>query len=276
MHIGLYGRPDNPYMAAVMEGTKALGHRHEWRRPGVFTADQREPFDLVAVYGLQGAERRVRDVYRSAGVPVVVADHLYCGDDVARVGVWLDEMSWLPREPVAGRNPFRLQPRRRDGGGRVLACGQKPGDAQHDLDGPGMVRWARETVWRLRQFTDRPIWWRPHPAAGAFEVAGAALDRCASIEEAIEDAFCLVTYNSTAGIKALAAGVPVLCAPCATYAEVASVELAAVADPHFPTDAERAAWFDRLGGVLWTVEEMRDGSCLRFMIEEEGVRHVAA
>jgi len=270
--FGIYGRPDNPYLSDLADGTKTSAHRYEWRRAGVFTPDQVEAqFETVAVYGLQGRERIVRDAYAARGVPVLVLDAGYCGDEVPRVGVWWHDMSWFPLSPSPGRNAFTLEPRRA-GGERILVCGQKPGDAQHELaDAADVARWARETTWRLRAVSDRPVHWRPHPAS-AIEIAGAERDRSPSIEAAIADAFAVVTYNSTSGTKALAAGVPVLCSPRANYAPIANTDLADAADPSFPTDDERAAWFDRLAGLLWSRAELADGSCLDFMLQEEVLR----
>ncbi len=89
---------------------------------------------------------------------------------------------------------------RRKKGKFILVCGQKPGDAQHDIQDTD--EWARLTTKIIKDASGWPVVYRPHPAVVAPEC---------SIADALEDATVMVTHNSTSAYQAFVDGVPVVC-----------------------------------------------------------------
>jgi hypothetical protein len=65
----------------------------------------------------------------------------------------------------------------------------------------------------------------------------------------------------------LLAGVPVFCDPRAMYAQLANLDLAALEEPFFPSAEERWAYFARLAWAQWTLDELRTGAPLQFLLD---------
>lgn len=268
MRIALYGRVGYGPLDSLAEG--ARGRLDVvWRRDAVFTSDQVESFDLVAVHGLRGASAEIRDAYAAKGVPVLVLDlpHLR-GTDQVRLSLgshdWLPEFDCPPQRLRAlDLRPPELKKTSRP---EVLVLGQLPGDSQHGLSSRQLESWARAQLEAIEAQTSKKVAWRPHPEAprplpGFHRFA----DPSKPLDEDLARARAVVTYNSTAGLEALIAGVPVIAEGPCVYAPL-SKEIRDLQRIKAPAVEEVQALLQRIAFTQWTRDELADGTALAFTL----------
>jgi hypothetical protein len=140
--------------------------------------------------------------------------------------------------------------------GAVVVCGQLPRDTQvQDVD---HVRWCAHMVKKLQRMGERIIF-RPHPRqkdASVYGVPKGLIDR-RKMAQSLDDAKCVVTWNSTSSVDALIQGVPAITIhPSSIAYPVAQHKLDAVRRLRYPS---RSQWFAGLGYAQWTLDEMREG-----------------
>lgn len=271
MRITAYHRTDDPALSAFVEGARAIGHDcritpGKYWKPG--ESDDRA--QCVVVVGLHGSARELRDLYVGRGVPVWVMDLPRLRASGFLAGFTKDSLHWLPPvgRPVAPKTPGPLKGRRAD---RVLVIGQKPHDAAHGMDHAEGVAWAAETIALLRTRTALPIHFRAHPLMPHVSDVGAdALDHAPTIRDAMADAACVVTFNSTVGWDALDAGVPVIATgprEMVAYADYVTHGLPDTLDAlRVPSAAERREALKRVAATCWTEAELLDGTAARAML----------
>lgn len=109
--------------------------------------------------------------------------------------------------------------------------------------------WWENALGEIRRNTDRPIvvrGWRSNKMALG-----------ATLKEALQDCWALVTWSSAAANEALLAGVPVFAAgPCAASALAVS-DLTRIEYPIYPPG--RWVWAAALAGQQWSLDEFRRG-----------------
>ena len=130
---------------------------------------------------------------------------------------------------------------------------QPPRDTQvQDVDHIG---WCRRTVKECQKiYTD--VSFRPHPKCEPeiYGIDEGLLDT-GKLRSTLDGARCVVTWNSTTGVDAIIAGVPVIAMdPGAMAWPVASHTLSAPL-----RRPARTEWLNRLGYSQWTEREMREG-----------------
>ena len=139
---------------------------------------------------------------------------------------------------------------------------------------PAPIEWLKDTVNKLRQYTERHIRVRPHPRSPVFipvhRFGMANLDNC-SLEEPmrINDTYdqydidyeyhLVVNHCSGPGIKAAIDGTSVLTDP-SSLAHPVSTRLEYVENPPPPT---RDQWFVEICHTEYTVEEIEQGLWLK-------------
>jgi hypothetical protein len=173
---------------------------------------------------------------------------------------------------VGGHNGSGEQPRRRperwarlgvelkpwrDGGKHILVCPSR-GLKTAAMRQP--AGWLERTVEELRRHTDRPIKVRPHP--GNWKANPPKVP----VEDDLRDAYACVIWASSAGVKALVEGVPVIyTAPHWICAEAASNSLADIADPPRP---DRTPAFECLAAAQWSLDEIASGAPFSELLAE--------
>lgn len=205
--------------------------------------DTPEPCDFAVCWGAR------QERLFAAGRPLLIMERGHVGDRVAYTSVgWggLGRRGRYPKAPDGGARwrarfgqlmqPWRYEP------GYALVIGQVPGDAA--LRGLDVEAWARDTLARL----DALGWdagYRPHPLVTP--------SRTTLADQLAGSGLC-VTYNSTAGVEAVLAGVPTV-----TLDEGAMawpVTSHALAHQRWP---DREAWAHDLAWTQWTREEIARG-----------------
>jgi hypothetical protein len=258
-------------MAALASGFEALGWRVTWQRFEVFTRDQAGDFDVIVIGSLHQKGRELRDTYAARGVASILVDLPPLRGFGEHYAVLPGRLGWVPPGPLpsdrAEEFGLEMKPRQR-GGEAVFVCGQLAHDASHGMDFTTCRRWAERTIELLSAATFRPIFWRPHPREAQYEMPAVPLSNAQerSLAEDLADAWCVVTYNSSAGLEALLAGVPVISDPSAYYSELCGTDLAFVDDAALPILRQRWDFFSRLAYVQWSLEEMESGEAAAFIL----------
>lgn len=269
-NVVIFGRGEKPVVAALLEGVAAAGLRPIMQRPHLDAGKSQTMPNVSAVVadGVRGPVGALLAAYRAAGVPTFIVElprlraclpepNSY-GDTF---GLYRDTLADLPlvcanRVQVAGRVPAIR-------GEYLLLIGQKPADMAHGMDAAHLARWAAQTARLAREQYGLPVVFRPHPKAEPVENAIPGVDRISTdttLREDFAGAAAVITYNSTAGVDAIDAGVPVLyTAPRALvcYADYAQPLGARIAPL---TEGERRTFLMRCGSTQWTLEQLRQGT----------------
>lgn len=152
-------------------------------------------------------------------------------------------------------------------GSRILLCGQVPWDAQ--LESCNYFEWLRDTVVTIRQYTDMPIVFRPHPNAFVVNDPYARLlDEFNSIvepwsnmaiavpfeQELARSYHAVVCYNSNTAILSLIHGTPVFTGADSGADPIACRDLSQINNPPKP---DRRQWAYDLAYKQWNMEELR-------------------
>ena len=223
--------------------------------------------------GEHWTEDRARAELKAAGVPVLVADlgyfHRAKGphDATGYNQLGVGSLCWVPPVDVPDDRwralgiPDALPPV--SGRGKVcLVLGQVAGDTQHKMTAANLHAWFADHTHSLRADGWRIVY-RPHPIMRGTEPRATWADAVrtndhATLAEGIASASRVVTYNSTAGLEAILAGVPVTCSPFAHYAVVAEYGSGGV------THERTMQHMHRLAYAQWTCDELASGEALRF------------
>lgn len=156
----------------------------------------------------------------------------------------------------------------RTNGNYILLCTQRNGG--WSMKGLNVVSWIEQTISELRKYTDRPIIIRGHPGD---RMANQYLDRkgwlVSKNEKIVQDfnnAWAVVTYNSSPGVAAAIEGRPVFVTdpnPRVSQAfEVANTDLSQI---ETPTMFERQQWVEKLAMCHWKFEELSSGAAWTHM-----------
>lgn len=260
---------------AMYEGAVRAGAKAELLPSTAYRSSRYHPFDVAIFYGLAAGLDRIFADYRERAKAVYVD-----------LGYWnrRKRTRWDGYHKVAvnSRHPTEYFQRRRhpanrfevhgcpirewrESGRHVLVAGMSAKAAF--AEGLQPHEWERETIARLRELTDRPIIYRPKPNwDGAKPIEGARFDRETSLEDALTNCHAVVAHHSNVAIDALVAGVPCIC-PGGAASVLSGHALEQIENPPMPDGREQ--WAADLAWTQWTVEEMRSGEAIRYLIDEE-------
>lgn len=227
---------------AFHAGLQAAGYKLE-----SYLAEIR-PHDVLVIWNRYGEYDAHAKRFEKAGARVVVAENPYL-----REGKWLalakSHHSGAGSWNVGGPERWdalgiELQPWRSEGK-EVLILGQR---AIGELGIAAPRGWA-ETI--QKQLGGRV---RSHPGTSAPAVA---------LEDDLRKAHAVVTWNSSAALRALILGVPVFCA----FPQWIGASAATPIDEFpRPRDVDRLAMFRRLIWAQWTIEEIKSGEAFRCLL----------
>lgn len=213
------------------------------------------------VYGVSPYTLSVVIACHKAGEDVYIADNGYLRrDQYYRV----TKNGWQVTEP--GKGDFtRLKNLNisisdwEPGGVHVLLC--PPGEKYANIMGFSAVTWYRDTVRRIREYTDRQIVLRVKPDHKAIEHNYGPLPRLPHNRHLHTDLInckAVVVYNSNVAVDALLEGVPVVTlAECA--ASPLSTPIEQINTPVY--SPEREAFAAHLAANQWNIEEIVNGTC---------------
>jgi hypothetical protein len=162
-------------------------------------------------------------------------------------------------------------------GNKIVIALQLAGDAS--LRHNDINDWCWDTVNTLRNYTDRPIEIRTHPAMsekgwGNHEelfrkILFSQIPNIKFInghdipwENQIFDAYCVVTYSSGLAIDAVLNGIPVIACDEGNFAwNVAERKLKNIESLRMASEDQVQKWLHNLAYCQWNVDEMESGEC---------------
>jgi hypothetical protein len=223
---------------------------------------------MAFVTGMRCRHSALRGFLRGLGIPLLVTERGYLrrgrGSMETYYQLGVGRLGWVPPGPLPSARfdalDLPLQDPVNRPTGAVLVLGQMPFDTSHGMDIERLVAWLTEQAAIQIAKSNRVIY-RPHPLAQAVPIGvdvEVRLPEHSTLAQDLADAKLAVTYNSTAGVAALLAGVPIICSPTAHYVAVADYG-------HTATRAQVLDYMHRLAWAQWTMGELRSGEALRFV-----------
>jgi hypothetical protein len=258
-------------LEAFAAGVQATEGKVVWLRPAHWTRQDFDPkATAVLVHGLHGKAGEIHRAYRAAGVPVWITDLPRLREEDLGIGLYLNDLQWLPREVV--REPVTLPPIADRAPEYVLVCGQTPGDKSHGMDAPTLYATVRRMVQDARKYA-LPVVYRHHPkdrnVAPADAFGADALSITTDLQQELRRAAVVVSYNSTTGWEAIAAGIPVECHDMACAYRGYQGTL---------TPKRRADALGRAASSQWTMYELAKPEIIRQLFAQHdapSVEHTA-
>lgn len=208
--------------------------------------------DILVVWNVNKLNRAMVGEAKNKGCTVVVAENGYIGsdDDGNRlIALAKDNHAGLGRWNIGSEKRYLQQNFTikdwRVGGSKIIIL------AQRGIGSAADIEWAHKIARELK--TDKEIVIRNHPAK---------MHRENPVEQALDDAYCAVTWSSGAGIKSIAYGVPVV-----YYMEGWIGGKAASMDFNLYR-GDREPMFHDLGWAQWTQKEIATGEALEVLLCE--------
>lgn len=199
---------------------------------------------------------------RRSGHEVLVFERAYLGDRFKWISLAWNGLNGygdfcLPPEVTTKRFEDNFEPLApwKNGGDYILLAGQIIGDMS--LQGKDLTKFYEEAADKLGKIHRLPVFFRPHPhvkgARRNFEPRLNALG--GTLEEAIDNAALVVTWNSNTGVDAVTRGVPAMSFDKGSMAYgVTSHDFSdSIKKP------DRTAWAARLAHCQFTPDEIDEG-----------------
>tara|TARA_B100000965_G_scaffold186710_1_gene155787 strand:- start:1532 stop:2377 length:846 start_codon:yes stop_codon:yes gene_type:complete len=157
----------------------------------------------------------------------------------------------------------------------ILICGQHE-KSQQWQSMPNMTAWLGNTINSIREYTDMPIYWRPHPR---YPVQYAEQDfknvvrqTPSKLENTYDDydfnvrsAWATVAFSSNPGPHSIIAGIPAFVGTSSLAYDVGNDSLKDIMNPRMP---DRQQWLNDYAHTEHTVEEISAGLPLKRLTSE--------
>lgn len=246
----------------------STGMRASYYNPNLYAPQSHRPSDVAVFDTQRGNAKIAKEMHGKDGSACILIDLGYikrasADNKDGYFQVSLDNLGWLP---LFSCEPSRfaalgVKVHTRKGQGEYgLILAQVPKDAAHGMDEAGIRGFVDEFASKIEKAGYKAVV-RPHP--GSKLVFNGVTTHEGSLEEAIEGAAFVVTYNSTAAVEAIIAGVPVFCHGSAHYACVAN--RGTFEKPEVASVAERTDYLQRLAYAQWTPVEIEEGKAWAFI-----------
>ena len=134
------------------------------------------------------------------------------------------------------------------------------------LVGVDYQKWTLDTVAKLQKHTERPIKIRHKP--GSRLPTGQIPKDGKTLVQDLEGCHAVVTYNTKAAIECHMRGYPVFSSTNGCVNAVGLDSLDCIEAPLYPSDEERVAWLQSLAANQYTLDEMRSGQVMEWMLED--------
>ncbi len=213
----------------------------------------------------------VWDYYRKTGRNVIVLEV----GGIRRGTTWKVGLNGINRDAYFGSGVYtsgrentlsvELKPWR-ENGEFILLCGQHDKSLQWK-NMPSMSNWIIQTIDCIRQYTDRPIIFRPHPRCSLphierglknvyrqdpVHIAG-SYD---NFDLAFTRIWVTVNWSSNPGPQSIIAGIPAVVGPNSLAWDVATQDIAEIEIPRTP---DRTEWLSNYVHTEWTIDEIQQG-----------------
>lgn len=163
----------------------------------------------------------------------------------------------IPRENDR-LSKLNFKPRQHVPGNKILIC--PPSEKVMKFYDKDVNEWIKNTVEEIKSLTDRPIEIRLKPSRGERVTTN-------TIWQALEDAYCLVTYNSIAATEAFLYGVPAIALAPNAASTVCNTSIQEINNLIIPTRDLQMTLARHLSYCQFTSAELRNGTAWRILNE---------
>lgn len=153
-------------------------------------------------------------------------------------------LGWQYRPPVKGR--------------KILIC--PPSEKVMKFYGKDLDEWMQTTLDTVKSLTNRPIEIRLKPSRGERVTTN-------TIWQALDDAYCLITYNSIAATEALLYSVPAIALAPNAASVLCNTDLNDINNLYLPTRKELNEFAAHLSYCQFTQREMVNGYAWKILNE---------
>jgi len=215
--------------------------------------------DFAVFWGMKTAPVPLLREYR---LPFLVSEMRYFGPRQAAASLGWNHLARHAIRPAPGHEPRPqpvLKPWKHDNTGKVMILGQMQRDYATRL--VNIRQWESDAYDEAKRAWGRETIYRPHP--NRFRNMGIAHDQ-RPIAEALadENVWLAVSYNSTAGVDAVSAGVPTVAIDSASMAW--DVSSHSIAERKMP---DREQWAHWISWTQFNQQEFANGVGLSHMMK---------
>ena len=166
---------------------------------------------------------------------------------------------------------IQLKPERQNGHHILICCQRNGGWSMGEL---GVVEWVKNTVRRIRKFTDRPIVVRAHPGDKKakeylrikWKHFGVRLSTNDHILQDLVNCHAVITYNSSPAVAAAIEGIPVFVTdPVPETSQAFDIAETSLRRIDRPILKDRQKWIEKISMSHWNFEELKSGEAWRHM-----------
>lgn len=208
--------------------------------------------DFVAMWG-----HRDRDVIEGDR-PYLVLEQGYVGDRLRWTSIgWngLNGRATFPKAPDGERwerNFGHLMQPWKDGGEYTVVMGQVRGDAS--IERVDIAGWYEEAAANLSAEWKLPVVFRPHPFDGFAKTPTGTTRHTGPLQDILDRARVVATFNSNSGVDAVLAGIPVIARDRGSMAWPVAAQ-----DYDHCHRPDRTEWAHGLAYAQWRIEEIAAG-----------------
>ena len=256
---------------AIVDGAKKFGLEPLFYRVG----DEEGLKSLLSKHevafgvsvGMRASDAYAKGFLEAKGINTLILDLGYFSrskgpaDEIGYNQLGINRLCWIAPIDVSSdrldKHGIKFQEPAK-ANGTALVLGQVPGDTQHGLTPGDLKAWLMHKIGELAASGFR-LEYRPHPKASKFmaHYKGKLFDKVhlhtvATLEQNINAASHVLTYNSTAGLTALCMGRHVISSNVAHFHGL-------------ETQKEIYTHMCRVAYSQWNCEELRSGQALEFM-----------
>lgn len=225
----------------------------------------------VLWHGRMSGNKAVWDHFKNLNKPVIILEVGAVNRGVSwRIGLDGISRSALVKKNIADyKNTIPLMPWR-DAGEYILICGQN--DKSLLWTGmPRMGTWVSSVIEEIRNYTDMPIVFRPHPRCPVSgiesyfknvhrQVPNHITSTYDSYDLNFNKAHAVVSWNSSPGNLAVVNGIPVYAGFDSFAYPVANTEFSNIENPLMP---DRSDWVHEFANSEYTIDELINGIPLK-------------
>lgn len=234
----------------------AFGLAKHGRMPELGRLNEPQDCDLAVFWGHR--QHAIIEKQRSRGAHYLVMERGFIGDRFLWTSLGFEGLNGRAMFPAIDDNWQRwnehfekyLKPWKESNGKLAVIMGQVRGD--ESIRGIDFDKWVQDIAAPARA-AGFEVWFRPHPARPHDRPPGLNVMQGA-LQEALDAAACVITYNSNSGVDSILNGVP-------AYAEDLGSMIFNTHTRYIPSICwPRKEWTAKMAYTQWLPEEIESGA----------------
>lgn len=249
----------NKFIKAFIDGLKRHRIKAQWLHESRYT-----PSDLAVIWGVRFPQ--IIEGQKKNNADYLVIERGYFRNRLRYCALGYNGLNgyaefYVDNSPSDRweKHGVQVKPWKEEGE-YILLMGQIGGD--QSVKHCNINKWYQEMISKIKEITDIPIYFRPHPnGRKKVDISGIAGIKDGELEEALEGALKVITFNSNSGVDAVINGVPVIAMDRGSMVwEVAQNEIR-LENELF----DREQWLNDLAYKQWTMKEMASGETWEYL-----------